>query len=60
MTIIPEMFNKTEISIDKIIKLALSSIIRRKVLGLDYGTVVVAEACSTTLRRRTSSPPACT
>ena len=43
MTIIPEMFNKTEISIDKIIKLALSSIIRRKVLGLDYGTVVVAE-----------------
>lgn len=43
MTIIPEMFNKTEISIDKIIKLTLSSIIKRKLLGIDYGTVVVAE-----------------
>ena len=43
MTIIPEMFNKTEIHIDKIIKLTLGSIIKRKLLGIDYGTVVVAE-----------------
>lgn len=43
MTIIPEMFNKTEISIDKIIKLTLSAIIKRKILGIPYGTVVVAE-----------------
>ncbi|MCQ2185005.1 MAG: 6-phosphofructokinase [Bacteroidales bacterium] len=43
MTIIPEMFNKTEISFDKIIKLALSTIIKRKIMGIDYGTVVVAE-----------------
>lgn len=43
MTIIPEMFNKTEIGIDKIIKLTLSAIIKRKLLGIDYGTVVVAE-----------------
>ena len=43
MTIIPEMFNKTEIGIDKIIKLTLSAIIKRKILGIDYGTVVVAE-----------------
>ncbi len=43
MTIIPEMFNKTEIGIDKIIKLTLGSIIKRKILGIDYGTVVVAE-----------------
>ena len=43
MTIIPEMFNKTEIHIDKIIKLTLGSIIKRKILGIDYGTVVVAE-----------------
>ena len=43
MTIIPEMFNKTDITIDKIIKLTLSAIIKRKMLGIDYGTVVVAE-----------------
>ncbi|MCF0178545.1 MAG: 6-phosphofructokinase [Bacteroidales bacterium] len=43
MTIIPEMFNKTEISIDKIIKLTLSAILKRTILGIKYGTVVVAE-----------------
>ena len=43
MTIIPEMFNETEISIDKSIKLTLSAIIKRTILGIPYGTVVVAE-----------------
>ena len=43
MTIIPEMFNKTPISLDKIVKLAVSTIIKRKLLGIHYGTVVVAE-----------------
>ncbi|MBR1577416.1 MAG: 6-phosphofructokinase [Bacteroidales bacterium] len=43
MTIIPEMFNKTDISIDKIIKLTLSTLIKRRILGIPYGTVVVAE-----------------
>ena len=43
MTIIPEMFNKTGINLDKIVKLAISAIIKRKILGIDYGTVVVAE-----------------
>ena len=43
MTIIPEMFNKTTITVDKIIKLTLSAIIKRKLLGIPYGTVVVAE-----------------
>ena len=43
MTIIPEMFNKTAISLDKIVRLALSTIIKRKLLGIPYGTVVVAE-----------------
>ena len=40
---IPEMFNKTKITVDKIIKLTLSAIIKRKLLGIHYGTVVVAE-----------------
>ena len=43
MTIIPEMFNKTTISVDKIIKLTLSAILKRKLMGIPYGTVVVAE-----------------
>ena len=43
MTIIPEMFNKTEITVDRIIKLTISSILKRRILGIMYGTVVVAE-----------------
>lgn len=43
MTIIPEMFNNTKITVDKIIKLTLSAILKRKLLGISYGTVVVAE-----------------
>lgn len=43
MTIIPEMFNKTGINIDKIIKLTISAILKRSILGIGYGTVVVAE-----------------
>ncbi|MBQ7468137.1 MAG: 6-phosphofructokinase [Bacteroidales bacterium] len=43
MTIIPEMFNKTGICLDKIVKLAISAIIKRKIMGIRYGTVVVAE-----------------
>jgi len=43
MTIIPEMFNKTSISVEKIIRLTLSAILKRKIAGIPYGTVVVAE-----------------
>ncbi len=43
MTIIPEMFNKTTMTLDKIIKLSVSAIIKRKILGVPYGTVVTAE-----------------
>ncbi len=43
MTIIPEMFNKTEISLGKIIDLTISAIVKRKIMGIRYGTVVVAE-----------------
>ena len=43
MTIIPEMFSNTAITVDKIIKLTISAIVKRKILGINYGTVVVAE-----------------
>ncbi len=43
MIVIPEMFNKTTITVDKIIKLAVSSIIKRQLLGLSYGSVMISE-----------------
>ena len=43
MIIIPEMFNKTKITIDKIISLIVSSIVKRKILGMDYGAAMVSE-----------------
>ena len=43
MIIIPEMFNKTQITINKIIRLIISSIIKRKLLGIDYGAVIISE-----------------
>ncbi|MCG8477058.1 MAG: 6-phosphofructokinase [Cytophagales bacterium] len=43
MIIFPEMFEQTEISLDKIVKLAVSCIIKRSILGLDYGAVMISE-----------------
>ena len=43
MPIIPEMFNKTEICLDKVVKLSISAILKRKIMGINYGTIVAAE-----------------
>ena len=43
MIIIPEMFNKTKITIDKIISLIVSSIVKRKIMNMDYGVAMVSE-----------------
>ena len=43
MIVIPEMFNKTEITIEKIIRLIISSMVKRKILGIDYGAVIISE-----------------
>lgn len=43
MIIIPEMFNKTEITIEKIVNLIVSSIIKRKLMGINYGAAIVSE-----------------
>ena len=43
MIVIPEMFNKTKLSLDKITKLIISSIVKRKILGIDYGVAIVSE-----------------
>lgn len=43
MIIIPEMFNKTQITIDKVIRLILSSMIKRRIVGQKSGVTVVSE-----------------
>ena len=43
MVVIPEMFNKTEVTFDAIIKLVVSSIVKRKILGVNYGVVIISE-----------------
>jgi len=43
MIVIPEMFNKTHISFDKIIRLVISAIVKRKILGIGYGVAVISE-----------------
>lgn len=43
MIIMPEMFNKTEITMSKIVKLAVSSIVKRITLGIEYGAIMISE-----------------
>ncbi|MFI3316978.1 MAG: 6-phosphofructokinase [Rikenellaceae bacterium] len=43
MIVIPEMFNKTEITVEKIVNLVVSSIIKRKLIGMDYGAAMISE-----------------
>lgn len=43
MIVIPEMFNKTEITVDKIVRLVISSMIKRRLMGMDYGAAMVSE-----------------
>jgi len=43
MMIIPEMFNKTKPTIDKIIRLIISSITKRLIKNIHYGVVIISE-----------------
>jgi len=43
MMIIPEMFNNTKITFDKIIKMIISSIVKCKIKGLEYGVALISE-----------------
>lgn len=43
MIVIPEMFNKTKLTLDKITRLIISSIVKRKILGIKYGVAIVSE-----------------
>lgn len=43
MIIIPEMFKNVEVTFDRIIKLMVSSIIKRHIYGINYGAIIVSE-----------------
>ncbi|MCV9389410.1 6-phosphofructokinase [Reichenbachiella ulvae] len=43
MLIIPEMFNKTKVTLSKVVDLIISSMLKRKILGIDYGVALVSE-----------------
>lgn len=43
LIIIPEMFTNTSITFDTIMKLIISTIIKRKILGIAYGIVIISE-----------------
>jgi 6-phosphofructokinase len=43
MIIIPEMFNKTKCTFDKITRLIISSMIKRRILAIEYGVAIVSE-----------------
>jgi 6-phosphofructokinase 1 len=43
MIVIPEMFNKTTITVQKIVDLVVSSILKRKIMGMDYGAAMISE-----------------
>lgn len=43
MIVIPEMFNKTPISLDKILRLIISSMIKRRLMGMNYGAAIISE-----------------
>lgn len=43
MIVIPEMFNKVEVTFERIINLVISAIVKRKMEGVDYGVAVISE-----------------
>jgi 6-phosphofructokinase 1 len=43
MMVIPEMFNRTEITMDKVIRLVVSSIVKRKIENIHYGVALISE-----------------
>ncbi|MFA5418534.1 MAG: 6-phosphofructokinase [Bacteroidales bacterium] len=43
MIVIPEMFNKVNVTLDRITNLLISAILKRKITGVEYGTSIVSE-----------------
>lgn len=51
MMVIPEMFNKTEITLDKVVRLVISSIIKRQLKNIHYGVAMVSEGVFHNLKK---------
>lgn len=43
MIIVPEMFDRTRITFEKITNMIIGSILKRKIIGVDYGVVMISE-----------------
>ncbi len=43
MMVIPEMFDKTNITFDKVVRLIISSIVKRKIENITYGVALISE-----------------
>ena len=43
MIVIPEMFYNVEVTFERITNLIISAIVKRKILGINYGAVIVSE-----------------
>ena len=43
MMIIPEMFDKTNITFEKLINMIISSIVKCKIMGVEYGVALISE-----------------
>lgn len=43
MMVIPEMFHSTNITLDKVVRLVISSIIKRKIENIHYGVALISE-----------------
>ncbi len=43
MIIIPEMFDKVDITFERIINLVVSATVKRKIEGIDYGVAIISE-----------------
>lgn len=43
MIVIPEMFNKVEITVERIVSLVVSAMIKRLILGIPYGAAIISE-----------------
>ncbi|MGB5553471.1 MAG: 6-phosphofructokinase [Flavobacteriaceae bacterium] len=43
MMVIPEMFKKASITFDKVVRLVISSMVKRKIENIDYGVALISE-----------------
>ena len=43
MIVIPEMFTHAEITVDRIVNLVVSAMIKRKIMDVNYGVVIISE-----------------